>query len=312
MKPLSLAAAVFSFAWVTFTFLFLYRWADREFRARSLLRRLEPERERGLRLLTGEWFQAAVSRVLVPLGQVAAPRDEGALSALRRSMRQAGYRATAYPAVEFYFGLRVVLGLALGFLYLAGLIWGGEWGGKSLLYTFLPLSAGYYAPAAVLRGQASVRSKKIWKELPDVLDLLKICIEAGLSLDSALHRVSRELKDIAPVLSRELAQYFLEIQGGLPRKEVFVKLAERNQVNALTGVVNVLLQSTRLGTDIAEALQVYSVSLRTERMQAAEEQGARISTKLTFPMILFILPALLIVILGPALINMLERLERVF
>jgi len=174
------------------------------------------------------------------------------------------------------------------------------------------LAAGYYLPAAVLRRQASARSRKIRQELPDVLDLLKICIEAGLSLDSALFRVGRDLKDIAPVLSRELAQYFLEIQSGLPRKEVLSSLAERNQVNALSGVVNVLIQSSRLGTDIAEALEVYSASLRTERMQAAQEQGAKVSTKLTFPMIFLILPALLIVILGPAMINMLDRLSRLF
>ncbi len=312
MRTLSLAAAGLSFVGVAGTTLYVWRLTEKRLNKGFLLRRLHLDRERSRTLLQLGWLEALTTDLLVPLGRTAAPKGEEESAAVRRQLRQAGYRSGRFPGVEAYYGLRVLLALILGSMTLAWMTLAGGFGPRSLLNVFLPLAAGYYLPAAVLQWQASVRSRKIGQELPDVLDLLKICIEAGLSLDSALFRVGRELKDIAPVLSRELAQYFLEIQSGLPRKEVLSNLAERNQVNALSGVVNVLIQSSRLGTDIAEALEVYSVSLRTERMQAAQEQGAKVSTKLTFPMIFLILPALLIVILGPAMINMFDRLSRLF
>lgn len=256
--------------------------------------------------------EAVFGQVLVPLGRIAAPRNPEEAARMSRTLRRAGHRSGGRSAVLLYYGIRALAALSAGALYLLAAAAMGRFGARTALHAFIPLAAGYYLPAAILRRQAAARSAKIIKELPDALDLLKICIEAGLSLDSGLHRVSRELKDIAPVLSKELAQYFLEIQSGLPRRQVLGNLAERCQVNALTGVVNVFIQSSRLGTDIAEALRVYSASLRTERRQAAEELGAKVAVKLTLPMILLILPALLIVILGPAMISMFERLGVVF
>ena len=144
-----------------------------------------------------------------------------------------------------------------------------------------------------------------------MLDLLRICLEAGLSLDSALNRVSRELKGVAPVLSRELGQYSLEIRTGLPRRRVLLNMAQRNQVESLTGVINVLIQSSRFGTDVLEALRVYSQSLREERMQMAEERGNKIPTRMAFPLILLLLP-LLVVIMGPALIRLFENMQHNF
>ena len=113
-------------------------------------------------------------------------------------------------------------------------------------------------------------------------------------------------------MSRELQQYAGEIQSGLPREQVLRSMAERNGSASLQGVVNVLLQSWRFGTNIGEALRVYIHSMRTERRQTAEEKGAKISTRLTFPLVILILPALFIVILGPALINLLTRLQSGF
>ncbi len=309
----NLAAACLTFACVTGMAVYVSRVVEKNLHAGFIRRRLNLEREGPKFLVRGRWKEALAAHVLTPLGRFAAPRKEEELGPVRRTLRQAGYRAGRQSGVEAYYGFRVLLAIVLCGLTLATMaVLSARFGPRSLLDLFVPLAAGYYLPVMLLRIQASRRSEKIMKELPDVLDLLKICIEAGLSLDSGLFRVGRELNTIAPVLSRELAQYFLEIQSGLPRKEVLSNLAERNQVNALSGVVNVLIQSSRLGTDIAEALEVYSVSLRTERMQAAQEQGARVSTKLTFPMIFLILPALIIVILGPAIINILDRLGGLF
>ncbi|AEB08663.1 type II secretion system F family protein [Desulfobacca acetoxidans] len=312
MNPWSLTAAVLSFAGVTTLAYYLGRLAEQRLYTRLIKRSLTAGRDRPKSFFGDAAPQRLLTEVVLPLGRLAAPSGEEDLAVIRRLLCQAGYRSAPYNLVEAYFGLRALLALGLGALYVLWLFFAGGWTSRSLLILFLPLTAGYYLPAVILRRQASERRLKIWQELPDVLDLLNICIEAGLSLDSALYRVSRELRDIAPVLSRELAQYFLEIQSGLPRKEVLEKIVDRNQVNALSGVVNVLMQSSRLGTDIAESLKVYSVSLRTERMQAAEEQGAKVSTKLTFPMTMLILPALLLVVLGPAMIKMLEKLSQHF
>jgi tight adherence protein C len=260
----------------------------------------------------GGFPEALIGHILAPLGRIAAPRDPEELARVSRTIRRAGHRSGRHSAVRLYYGVRALAALLAGALYVLTTAAAGGIGAKTALHAFVPLAVGYYLPAAILRQQAAARSEKIMKELPDALDLLKICIEAGLSLDSGLHRVSRELRDIAPILSKELAQYFLEIQSGLPRRQVLGNLAERNQVNSLSGVVNVFIQSSRLGTDIAEALRVYSTSLRTERRQVAEELGAKVAVKLTLPMILLILPALLIVILGPAMISMFERLGVAF
>lgn len=312
MNLLDYACAALSFALVTCLTLYLYGVGARKVHVFLLRRRLEPARERFRGRGGVTLAELLLAEVFVPLGRLATPTREAEGNAVKRLIRQAGCRSSLEVRVQAYYGLRVLLALVLGALYLGpALLWGGL-ERTVLLRLFVPLAVGYYLPAALLRSRASTRSQKIRRELPDVLDLLKICVEAGLSLDSALFRVSSELKEIAPVMARELAQYFLEIQSGLPRREVLANLAERNQVNALTGVVNVLTQSGRLGTDIAGALGVYSASLRTERMQAAKEQGAKVATRLTFPMILLILPALLLVILGPAMINMFDRLGKAF
>lgn len=258
------------------------------------------------------WLKAAVMKWVVPLGHMAAPKKEADRLRTINTLKRAGYASRDLLPLEAYFGVRVLLAAGFGVCYFGWLLFAGSSDYTGVVKVFFPLGAGYYLPSAVLRYQASRRSRRIWQEVPDVLDLLRICTEAGLGLDKALFRVSREVKEIAPILSKELSRYFLEIRSGLPRKEVLASLAERNQVNALSAMVNLLLQSNRLGTDISEALRVHSLSLRTERTQIAEEQGAKVSIKLVFPLVFLILPALLIVILGPAMISMLDRLGKLF
>jgi tight adherence protein C len=309
MNAMDHVIAVLVFVMVAGITVYLWTLAERVQRSRLIRRRVfsssDDLREEGARGLIESFFED----VVVPLGRIAAPKGADALADTTRKIRQAGYTSSRFPVAFVFFGLRAFTALFLGVLQLVVVFVSGSFGAMSLLHLFFPLGVGYCIPSMLLNRQASARSKRILKELPDVLDLLKICIEAGLSLDSSLYRVHKELRGIAPVLSKELSQYFLEVQSGLPRREVLGALAERNQVNALTGVVNLFLQSSRLGTDIAEALDVYSRSLRTERIQTAEEQGGKVAAKLTLPMIFLILPALLIVILGPAVINMLERLH---
>jgi len=199
--------------------------------------------------------------------------------------------------------------LLLGGLYLAAVLLTGHLRYQDAVVVFLPLAVGYGLPVLLLNIRIRSRQAEIFRELPDALDLVLICLEAGLNFDTALYRVSQELIHLSPVLSAEFGQYFLEIQSGLPRRTVLQHLAKRNGVENLTAVVGILLQSIRFGTNIADSLRVHIQSMRTQRRQIAEEAGAKISTRLTFPMVLLILPALFIIILGPAILNVFEKFK---
>lgn len=252
--------------------------------------------------LRAPWMQT-VQR----LGESAVPKDQSAIAHIRRLLNYAGFRDP--QATTVYFGIRIGGMLALGALYLFFSLVTGHLGFADAVLIFLPLAGGYYLPALLLQVRIRSRQRQIFRELPDALDLVLICLEAGLNFDLALFRVSRELAKVSPVMAEEFGQYFLEIQSGLPRKTVLANLSERNGVESLDSVVGVMLQSIRFGTNIAEALRVHIKSMRTRRRQLAEEQGAKISTRLTFPMVMLILPVLFIVILGPALINIYERIK---
>ncbi len=252
--------------------------------------------------LRAPWLRAAQS-----LGQSAMPRETDSMALLKNRLSYAGFREP--EAVAVLYGIRMGLMLLFGALYLAAALITGHLRYQDAALIFLPLAAGYFLPTILLSMRIKSRQKQIFSELPDALDLVLICLEAGLSFDAALYRVSRELADVSPVLATEFSQYFLEVQSGLPRKTVLSHLEERNGVESLTTVVGVLLQSIRFGTNIADSLRVHIQSMRTQRRQMAEEEGAKMSTRLTFPMVLLILPALFIVILGPAILNVYEKIK---
>ncbi len=238
------------------------------------------------------------------------PVKEKALSSLRKQLSYAGYRSQKAPVI--FFGFRTGFALLMGFMAACVIIGKGTVTGNSALFFFIPAGAGYQMPAWVLRYKVKSRLRELFRELPDALDLLIICIDSGLGFDMAIGRISREFSKITPVLSKEFEQYFIEIKSGLPRKQVLTNLAERNGSAELKSVVTVLNQSARFGTDITDALRVYIASMRKERKQNAEEKGGKIAAKLTVPLVLLIMPALMIIILGPAIINLIERFKHGF
>jgi tight adherence protein C len=303
---LSLTIAFMTFLAVTGYFFYLFLYLERSHRRTQILKRLSGFRSE--KAEAGERRAAfARSAFLHSLGRAALPRKTDELSTIRERLVHAGFRSEEAPVV--YFGIKCGLGLGLGAISLLLLLLTGNLSVSRLPFVFFPLAAGYYLPEVYLRMRVAARKRKIFKELPDTLDLLLICIEAGLSFDIALYQVSRELRDIAPVLSKEFGRYFLEIKSGLPRKTVMNNLAERNGEQSLSSVIKALQQSARFGTDIATALRTYIDAIRIERRQIAEEKSAKISSRLTFPMVALILPALLIIILGPTIINIAERIR---
>jgi tight adherence protein C len=167
---------------------------------------------------------------------------------------------------------------------------------------FMPF-LGFYLPDIWLRQKTDKRRDKLLKALPDALDLMVVCVEAGMGLDEAINRVAKESKIQSRELSEEFTFLGLELRAGKQRPNALQNLAERTDLEEVKNLVTLLIQADKFGTNIADTLRVYSDTFRTERFQRAEEMAAKMPVKLIFPLILFIFPALFIVIIGPAIIS---------
>jgi len=204
----------------------------------------------------------------------------------------------------YVIGARMVLPITLGligFLTIYAFNYFPDWGGMkrvSAMATLLFL--GYKGPEIYLKNMANKRAAEIQKGLPDALDLLVICAEAGLTVDAAFNRVAKELGRAYPELGEEFTLTAIELSFLNERKKAFDNLAYRVDLDAVRGVVTTMIQTERYGTPLASALRVLSAEFRNERMMRAEEKAARLPAIMTVPLILFILPVLFIVILGPA------------
>lgn len=224
------------------------------------------------------------------------------LEIIQQKLAQAGIRKKELGVVVIF--ARMVLPVVLGG-FAAFLIYGinyfPDWGGMKKLMGFAAaVGAGYKGPEIYLSNLISKRTDAIRKGLPDALDLLVICAEAGLTVDAAFNRVARELGRAYPELGDEFALTAIELAFLSERRQAFENLAYRVDLDAVKGVTTTMVQTERYGTPLASALRVLSAEFRNERMMRAEEKAARLPAIMTVPLILFILPVLFIVILGPA------------
>jgi tight adherence protein C len=222
-------------------------------------------------------------------------------------LAQAGLRSR--DALIVFISIRLVMPLvcAVGAWLLAQALAGAK---VTMLHQLmgagLGLALGAYGPVLGLKRMIKTRYRKMQKGLPDALDLLVICAEAGLSLDGAMTRVAREMGGAAPELADEFGLAAIEL-GFLPnRTEALRNLTRRVDLPAIRGVVNTLMQTERYGTPLAQSLRVLAAEFRDQRMMRAEEKAGRLPATLTVPMILFILPTLFIVLIGPALIQVIH------
>ena len=223
-------------------------------------------------------------------------------SELRQSLIQAGFR---HPkGVAIYFGLRFLLALLLPVFYLLANMMNGVMNRGNLLFCFLLAGAGFYVGPYLLRFMTSRRQDRIDKALPDVLDLLIVCMEAGLSLQATINRVSDEVKSISTDLFKELQLTNAELRTGLNREVALRNLGERTGVQNVKALVGLMIQSDKMGASIVQALRTHAAFLRVQRSQAAEERAAKLPVKILFPLLLFIFPAIFVVVMGPAAIQM--------
>ncbi len=234
------------------------------------------------------------------------PKSQAEISVAMQRLTRAGYRNES--AVRVLYGYKVFVPLALCAIALV-----------SGLAKFSPffvysscLGLGFIAPDFWLGRKIKVRQKKMERGLPDVLDLLIICIEAGLSLDQATARTAEELVKAQPELCDEFGILVLEQRAGRPRSEAWKNLSERTGVESIRNLVSVLVQSEQFGTSVAKTLRVHSDTMRAKRIQQVEEMAAKTSVKLVFPLVFFIFPALFLVTLGPAVILMMESFKTFF
>ena len=228
--------------------------------------------------------------------------QESQVKIIQQKLAQAGIRNKEL-AVVVLFG-RMVLPVLLGLIGVVVIYWiemFPDWGSTKRFMAFAGMVVfGYKAPEIYLKNIASKRTKAMQKGLPDALDLLVICAEAGLTVDAAFNRVARELGRAYPELGEEFALTAIELSFLTERRQAFENLAYRVDLDAVRGVVTTMVQTERYGTPLASALRVLSAEFRNERMMRAEEKAARLPAIMTIPLILFILPVLFIVILGPA------------
>ena len=220
------------------------------------------------------------------------------VSRTRAWLIQAGYRDPQH--VTIYRGLRVLFA-ALGFFSVF------LFTGLDSPLLLIGLTAfGFFLPRFILKKKLQERQRRIRLGLPDALDLTVICVEAGLSLDQAMMRVGQDLSHAHPELSGEFHLFDLETRAGKPRVEALRNLADRTGVDDIRALVATLIQTDRFGTSVAQALRVHSDSLRTERRQRAEEQAAKTTVKMIIPLVLFVMPSLIFVTVGPAVIQLMH------
>jgi tight adherence protein C len=262
----------------------------------------------GSRFTLGRLFhpdRQAVEQIVKPFQNVL-PRSAQETSVVQKRLIRAGYRNDAN--VNVFYGAKILVPLVLTLIVIV-----------TQLYTIGPffvfalaVGLGFLVPDFWLGNRISTRQRNIRLGLPEALDLMVICSEAGLSLDQALLRASHELKISQPQIADELGLMILEQRAGRPRDEALKGLADRVNIDSVRALVNTLVQADTFGTSIAKTLRVYSDTMRTQRRQQAEEQAAKTTVKLVFPLVFFIFPSLFIVALGPAMILMIDGFSTFF
>lgn len=248
------------------------------------------------------WVEKFIE-IAAPLAKLSVPEEGWEKSTLRTRFMNAGYREGSI--VTFYFIAKTLLAalFAGAFFFYMGISGQRLATANYLMYMLFAAALGYYLPNVILARRIEYRQREIFETFPDATDLMLVCVEAGLGLDAALIKVGQEIRLKSPVLADELQLVSLELRAGSSKERALRNLALRTGVEYVDSLVAMLIQADRFGTSIGDSLRVYADELRTKRRLLAEEMAAKIPLKLLFPLIFFIFPSLLLVLLGPAFIQ---------
>ena len=256
----------------------------------------------------GVTFKDKLHSLLTRLGEANKPSDESEVSAIREVLSTAGYRHAQAPIL--FMGAKLlssILALGLAILLPAKLMGFPTMAVQLLVYVGAA-SAGYFLPMLWLHHAVSQRKEKIQDAFPDALDLMVVCVEAGLGLDAAISRVSSEIRFAHRELAEEFNLVSLELRTGLSRAEALKNLKRRIDLEEVGSLVALLVQTDKFGTSIGQSLRVHSDSMRVNRQLRAEELAAKLPVKLLFPLIFFIFPSLFVVVIGPGAVKIIRTL----
>lgn len=254
-------------------------------------------------------WQEKAGKLVSPIAKLALPEEGWENSPVRVRLIRAGYRGET--AAMLYYSAKTLL----TFLFPAVFIFYTSitniilTESTFMLYVLISAAFGYYLPNFILSVLIKKRQREVFESFPDALDLMTICIEAGLSLDAVIAKTASEMHLSSKILAEELHLVTLELRAGASRVSALRNLAARTGVDDVEMLVSMLIQADRFGTSIADSLRVHADSLRVKRRLMAEELGAKLPTKLLFPMILFIFPALMLVLLGPSFLMLKKMLS---
>ena len=251
-------------------------------------------------------FVSTLVKVVDPISKLSLPSENWDKSPLHLRFMNAGWRGADAP--KLYFGIKTLLTISftiVAYSFLDKSIQADSPASALLILLFFA-AFGYYLPNVVLSRVVENRRRDIFETLPDATDLLIVCMEAGLSFDQALGKVASEIKIKSEILSQELELVLIEVRSGFTRERALKNLALRTGVEEIDSLATMVIQSERFGTSIGDALRVHSDSARTIRRQKAEEAAAKIALKFLFPLIFCLMPALFIVMLGPAIMQLKE------
>ena len=300
--PFSVFGAVAAVAWLV-----MERFSIRDGRAEERLAEMrDPRRRRGGKSGKEGGMARMFENAAPALAKPLTPKTEKEANKLKLKMSHAGFRTEG--ASQVFLGLKLVslmLGLFLGggFVVFTGAF--DQWGFMKALFF---AGVMFYLPELALSFMISKRKEKIFLGLPDALDLLVVCVEAGLGFDQALRKVAEEMKKSHRVIAEEFGLCNLQLQMGKARTEVLQDLGVRNGVDDLRALASVLIQADKFGSSIAQALRTQSDAMRVRRRQIAEEKAAKTAVKLIFPLVIFIFPGIFVVLVGPAAITMIREL----
>ena len=253
---------------------------------------------------SNDWIRRAALS-LGPIGAFVLPQNELERHKVMVQLHRAGFRSTT--ALQVFYFVKLLLMVALPLLVLVGSRWMTTLDAqKTLLYTFAAASLGLLTPNYLLHRMTNRRKRALSNGFPDALDLLVVCVESGLGLAAAIQRVASELEVSHPELAEEMALVNAEIRVGVPRDRALKNFSDRTGLDDIRGLVGLLVQTMRFGTGIADALRIYSEEFRDKRTQKAEELAAKMGTKLIFPLVLCMFPALFVVAIGPAALRLIE------
>jgi len=253
--------------------------------------------------LTAEPATSTLDRLMSPFQRVL-PKAERGSSAMSQRLTQAGFREPKYANVL------LVAKFAVPCILCTVALLTGVFRLNPMLVFTMAAGLGYLAPDMWLRRRVAVRKRNIRYGLPEALDLLVICLEAGLSLDRATMRTADELRLSEPAIADELGLVNLEQRAGTTRGEAWKHFGDRTGVDTVRALASVMIQADKFGTSIGKALRVHGEMLRSRRKQEAEERAAKTTVKLVFPLVLFIFPSLFVVTLGPSMIIMFESFRK--